>query len=120
MPGLVSYNAQFHYNPQWGLLATAPGPPGPGRCATAVGPGAALALAGPDGRVVSYLPSAAALTVATLARCPLTVVNLGNLPAAPGRPGSPPGRRPPVRPTGSWAAAWPGCGRLDAGRRGAG
>ena len=87
MPGLVSYNAQFHYNPQWGLLATAPGPPGPGRCATAVGPGAALALAGPDGRVVSYLPSAAALTVATLARCPLTVVNLGNLPAAPGPPG---------------------------------
>ena len=87
MPGLVSYNAQFHYNPQWGLLAAAPGPPGPGRCATAVGPGAALALAGPDGRVASYLPSVAALTVATLARCPLTVVNLGNLPAAPGPAG---------------------------------
>ena len=87
MPGLVSYNAQFHYNPQWGLLAAAPGPPGPGRCATAVGPGAALALAGPDGRVASYLPSVAALTAATLARCPLTVVNLGNLPAAPGPAG---------------------------------
>ena len=87
MPGLVSYNAQFHYNPQWGLLAAAPGPPGPGRCATAVGPGAALALAGPDGRVASYLPSVAALTAATLARCPLTVVDLGNLPAAPGPAG---------------------------------
>ena len=87
MPGLVSYNAQFHYNPQWGLLAAAPGPPGPGRCATAVGPGAALALAGPDGRVASYLPSVAALSVATLARCPLTVVDLGNLPAAPGLAG---------------------------------
>ena len=61
MPGLVGYNAQFDYNPQWGLLAAAPGPPGPGRCATAVGPGAALALAGPDGRVASYLPSVAAL-----------------------------------------------------------
>ena len=87
MPGLVSYNAQFHYNPQWGLLAAAPGPPRPGRCATAVGPGAALALAGPDGRVASYLPSVAALTVATLARCPLTVVDLGSLPAAPGPAG---------------------------------
>jgi hypothetical protein len=87
MPGLVSYNAQFHYNPQWGLLAAAPGPGGPGRCATAVGPGAALALAGPDGRVASYLPAVAALTVATLARCPLTVVDLGNLPAAPGPAG---------------------------------
>jgi hypothetical protein len=87
MPGLVSYNAQFHYNPQWGLLAAAPGPGAPGRCATAVGPGAALALAGPDGRVASYLPAVAALTVATLARCPLTVVDLGNLPAAPGPAG---------------------------------
>ncbi len=88
MPGLVSYNAQFHYNPQWGLLAAAPGPPGPGRCATAVGPGAALALAGPDGWVASYLPSVAALTSATLARCPLTVVDLGNLPVAPGPAGT--------------------------------
>jgi hypothetical protein len=37
-PGLVSYNARFSEAPQWGLLATAPGP---WRCATAVGPGAA-------------------------------------------------------------------------------
>jgi hypothetical protein len=99
MPGLVSYNARFHYNPQWGLLAAAAGapgtrgalgsagPPGPGRCATAVGPGAALALARPDGRVASYLPSPAQLTAATLARCPLTVVDLGDLPAAPGPSG---------------------------------
>jgi len=87
MPGLVSYNARFHYNPQWGLLAAAAGPPGPGRCATAAGPGAALALASPDGRVASYLPSAAGLTAATLARCPLTVVDLGSLPAAPGPAG---------------------------------
>jgi hypothetical protein len=89
MPGLVAYNSRFHYDPQWGLLAAAPGPPGPGRCATAVGPGAALALASPAGRVASYLPSASALTAAVLARCPLTVVDLGNLPAAPGAAGVP-------------------------------
>jgi hypothetical protein len=105
MPGLVGYNAQFHYNPQWGLLAAAPGGagfpavagtsaapgpvarPGSGRCATAVGPGAALALASPAGRVGSYLPSAAQLTAATLARCPLTIIDLGNLPSAPGPAG---------------------------------
>jgi hypothetical protein len=84
LPRLVTYNAQFHYNPQWGLLATAPGP---GRCATAVGPGAALALASRSGQVASYLPSPAGLRAATLARCPLTVVDLGNLPTAPGPAG---------------------------------
>jgi hypothetical protein len=105
MPGLVSYNAQFHYNPQWGLLAAAPGAagipgvagtpgapgpvtrPGSGRCATAVGPGAALALASPAGQVGSYLPSPDQLTAATLARCPLTIIDLGNLPSAPGPAG---------------------------------
>jgi hypothetical protein len=105
MPGLVSYNAQFHYNPQWGLLAAAPGAagipgvagtsgapgpvarPGSGRCATAVGPGAALALASPAGRVGSYLPSLDQLTAATLARCPLTIIDLGSLPSAPGPAG---------------------------------
>jgi hypothetical protein len=81
MPGLVSYNSRFHYNPRWGLLA---GAPGPGRCAIAAGPGAALALASPAGRVAAYLPSPASLTAAILARCPLTVVDLGSLPAAPG------------------------------------
>ena len=105
MPSLVSYNARFHYDPQWGLLAAAPGAagipgvastsgapgpvarPGSGRCATAVGPGAALALASRAGQVSSYLPAPAQLTAATLARCPLTVVDLGNLPAAPGPAG---------------------------------
>jgi hypothetical protein len=105
MPGLVRYNAQFHYNPQWGLLAAVPGAagipgvagtsgspgpvarPGSGRCATAVGPGAALALASPAGQVGSYLPSPDQLTAATLARCPLTIIDLGNLPSAPGPAG---------------------------------
>ena len=74
MGSLESYNNQFHNNPSWGLLAQqAPG------CATAVGPGAALALADRTGHVASYLPSAAGLTAGVLARCPLTVVDLGNL-----------------------------------------
>ena len=118
MPGLVSYNARFHYDPQWGLLAAAPGAagipgvartsgapgpvarPGSGRCATAVGPGAALALASPAGQVGSYLPSPAQLTAATLARCPLTVVDLGNLPvgAGTGRGVRPGGGRTGGRP----------------------
>ena len=79
VPGLgslISYNAQFHNNPGWGLLAGAAG------CSVAVGPGAALALAEPEdssGHVGSYLPSPSVLSAAVLARCPLTVVDLGNL-----------------------------------------
>jgi hypothetical protein len=82
MPSLVAYNQRFHYGPDWGLLASAAGP---GGCATAIGPGAALALASPRGRVAGYLPSVSAATRATFARCPLTVVDLGALPASAGR-----------------------------------
>jgi hypothetical protein len=74
LPALEAYNTRFHNDPQWGLLAGAT----PG-CATAVGPGAALALADQSGHVASYLPSAADLTAGVLARCPLTVVDLGSL-----------------------------------------
>ena len=73
LPGLISYNRQFNNNPDWGLLAGAAG------CATAVGPGAALALADPSGHVASYLPSPSGLSATVLSRCPLTVVDLGNL-----------------------------------------
>src|ERR1700728_1022488 len=74
LPALESYNNQFHTTPSWGLLSReSPG------CATAVGPGAALALATPSGHVASYLPSPADITAGVLARCPLTVVDLGNL-----------------------------------------
>src|SRR5580700_4166483 len=73
LPGLIGYNQRFHNDPDWGLLGRAAG------CATAVGPGAALALAGPSGAVASYLPSPADLTAGVLSRCPLTVVDLGNL-----------------------------------------
>jgi hypothetical protein len=83
-PALAGYNARFSENPQWGLLATAPGP---GRCATAAGPGAALALSAASGRVARYLPSPAQLTPALLARCPLTVADLGNLPTTQGPAG---------------------------------
>ena len=80
VPGLgalEAYNNRFHNSPDWGLLAK--GVPG---CATAVGPGAALALAGSSGHVASYLPSAADLTAGALARCPLTVVDLGAIGSA--------------------------------------
>jgi hypothetical protein len=71
-PALMSRNQQ--YNPDWGLLARqTPG------CATAVGPGAALALADRAGHVASYLPSPSGLSAGVLARCPLTVVDLGSL-----------------------------------------
>jgi hypothetical protein len=73
LPGLISYNRQFNNNPDWGLLGGAAG------CATAVGPGAALALADPSGHVASYLPSPSGLSATVLSRCPLTVVDLGNL-----------------------------------------
>lgn len=92
-PALIGDNARFSEDPQWGLLATAPGP---GRCATAAGPGAALALAAPSGRVSGYLPSPSQLTPAVLARCPLTVADLGNLPTA-GGPAGQPGRAGALR-----------------------
>jgi hypothetical protein len=70
LPSLVSYNQQFHTSPAWGTLARG------ASCATAVGPGAALALAGPSGHVASYLPSPSHATAVVLSRCPLTVVDL--------------------------------------------
>jgi hypothetical protein len=84
MPSLTRYNRQFHNSPQWGLLASAAGR---GSCATAVGPGAALALATASGQVNGYrpaLPGTAAGDRQLLARCPLTVVDLGSLPGADG------------------------------------
>jgi hypothetical protein len=81
MPAIVGYNKTFSYDPAWGALAG-----GARGCSLAVGPGAALALAKPDGSVDSYLPGAARLSAAGLARCPLTVVDLGALPAGPAGP----------------------------------
>ena len=77
LPALETYNHRFHNNPDWGLLSgQTPG------CATAAGPGAALALADRAGHVASYLPGPDRVTAAVLARCPLTVVDLGTLGSA--------------------------------------
>jgi hypothetical protein len=73
MAGLVTYNERFHNSPDWGLLGRA------ASCATAVGPGAALALASPAGQVGSYLSSASQASAAVLSRCPLTVIDLGTI-----------------------------------------
>jgi hypothetical protein len=77
LPGLIAANRRYHESPDWGLLGSL------ARCATAVGPGAALALASPAGAVASYLPSPGDLSAAALARCPLTVIDLGAV-SAPG------------------------------------
>jgi hypothetical protein len=73
MPQIIAANRGFHESPDWGLLGSLAG------CATAVGPGAALALASATGAVSSYLRSAGGLSAGVLARCPLTVVDLGQI-----------------------------------------
>jgi hypothetical protein len=73
LPEIIRGNQPYHESPSWGLLGRL------ASCATAVGPGAALALAAPDGSVSSYLPSPAALSAPVLARCPLTVIDLGQI-----------------------------------------
>jgi len=73
MPRIIQDNRQFHESPDWGLLGTL------ASCTTAVGPGAALALATPVGTVSSYVPSPGELSPSVLARCPLTVVDLGQI-----------------------------------------
>jgi hypothetical protein len=73
MAGIIRDNQAYHESPDWGLLGTL------ASCATAVGPGAALALASPAGAVSSYLPSPGDLSPSVLARCPLTVVDLGQI-----------------------------------------
>ena len=83
MPALTRFNQQFHTSPQWGLLASAAGR---GSCSVAVGPGAALALASSSGQVSGYrpaLPATAGAQRQLLARCPLTVVDLGAVPIGP-------------------------------------
>lgn len=53
-----------------------------GGCTTAVGPGAAVALAGRDGDVGRYVPDVDGLSAEVVAECPATVVDLGVLPDA--------------------------------------
>lgn len=51
-----------------------------GACATAVGPGAALALADSNGRVDRYVPTVDAVDAQRLSTCAVTVIDLGGLP----------------------------------------
>ena len=53
-----------------------------GVCTTAVGPGAALALADPGGRLARFVPSAGDLQARDLTACPVTVIDAGALPDA--------------------------------------
>ncbi|GAA1581469.1 hypothetical protein [Kribbella karoonensis] len=62
--------AQSSYDPEFGLLAAGAAQRG---CASAVGPGAGLALADARGQVARYSP---ALRTADLTACPLTVVDM--------------------------------------------
>lgn len=76
MPRIADHNDKFSYNPEFGAVARAVA--ASGRCVTAVGPGAALASADAQGRSpAAYVPDAAALDTAALARCALTLVDLG-------------------------------------------
>lgn len=71
---IESLGTSSSYNPEFGLLAAA----NVGRgCATAIGPGAGLALADAQGRAVRY---AAQLHAADLTACPLTVIDGGSIP----------------------------------------
>lgn len=71
------------YQAQGGLLGDALARAN--ECATAVGPGAALALAQGDGTVPRYLDDVGALTEDIVAACPLTVVDAGFVPHLEGR-----------------------------------
>jgi hypothetical protein len=87
--GIQAYNRPFSYAPDWGLLARAAGP---GRCAVAAGPGAALALADERGDVRWYVPRPGPALRDAERACPLIVADLGTLPGAGG-----PARRAAVR-----------------------
>ena len=81
LPTIASYNKHFHYNAHWGLLAAAAGP---GGCVTAAGPGAALALATAGGAAPPQVP-VPRVSRSVSGGCPLTVADLGALPAGSGR-----------------------------------
>ncbi len=84
-------NTPYSYGPCWGVLAgtnasAATCPPQTtvpySGCATAIGPGAALALSSPAGDVQNYAADLGGSPRSLLAKCPLTVVDLGSLPAS--------------------------------------
>lgn len=82
MTDIAQANKSTGYQPRWGTLANSPGS---SRCATAIGPSAALALADSTGHVTRYLAprTEPADWTPVLASCPLTVIALGSLPPSP-------------------------------------
>lgn len=78
LPRLYRYNAGLRFGTRPGTLGDAM------PCATGVGPGAALAVADRGGNVDRYIPALPAEPGAVFAACPLTVIDLGSLPAGSG------------------------------------
>ncbi|WP_277213487.1 hypothetical protein [Isoptericola croceus] len=84
---LAALQARSEFRPRLGVLGQALA--GGGTCATAVGPGAALALAGTDGTVERYRSLDAALAdPAETFSCPVTMVDAGTAPYHPTGEGS--------------------------------
>jgi len=85
---LRDYNLAQRYDARPGLLGDAL--ERAGVCATAVGPGALLALADSTGHVGRYVPAGGSLSQGLVAACPLTVVDLGDFDLEPAGPTSRP------------------------------
>lgn len=81
-------NLEQRYDARPGLLGDTLR--GAGQCATAVGPGALLALADSTGRVGRYAPAIGDLDADLLAACPLSVVDVGDIDLEPAGPSSRP------------------------------
>ena len=77
-PALVEEQEKQSYDTRLGLVGDRIADSG--ECATAVGPGAALALADGSGFVASYRGDPGAVDADLLAECPVTVIDLGSLP----------------------------------------
>jgi hypothetical protein len=78
-PVYVDQADHSNFDPELGLLSHQLS--AAGRCATAIGPGAAIALADAQGHTAAYLPAADLRTAVgpSIARCPLTVVDAGGV-----------------------------------------
>jgi hypothetical protein len=74
LPDLYRLNGHLRFGARPGVLGTGPA------CVTAVGPGAALAVADRSGAVGSYAADLPADPGPLLARCPVTAVDLGEVP----------------------------------------
>lgn len=80
---LKLYNSELSFNAVLGQLGDALAKAGD--CATAAGPGAALALADSDGEVGSYIPVAGLVSTEDVKACPLTVIDAATINVRPGR-----------------------------------